>query len=67
MNERIRELAVNNERIMTFFETGPVQRAAIEDFARAIVRECAWMIDINRESRADLSGKDLKQYFGVEE
>ena len=41
MNERIKELASCNERIQTFFETGPVQRAAIEQFAELIIEECA--------------------------
>ena len=40
MNDRIRELANCNERIQNFFETGPVQRAAIEEFAELIVQEC---------------------------
>jgi hypothetical protein len=40
MNNRIEELAQCNERILNFFQTGPVQRAAIEEFAELIVREC---------------------------
>jgi hypothetical protein len=40
MNKRIEELAQCNERILNFFQTGPVQRAAIEEFAELIVREC---------------------------
>jgi predicted ATPase len=43
MNNRIEELAQCNERILNFFQTGPVQRAAIEEFAELIVRECAGM------------------------
>lgn len=45
MNERIRLLAKGNERVQNFFETGPVQRAAIEDFAEQVVRECARIAD----------------------
>jgi hypothetical protein len=40
MNNRIEELAQFNERILNFFQTGPVQRAAIEEFAELIIREC---------------------------
>jgi hypothetical protein len=50
MNERIRELASCNERIQTFFETGPVQRAAIEQFAELIVRECMRMCEVTEMS-----------------
>ena len=67
MNERIKELAKCNERIENFFVTGPVQRAAIEEFAELIVRECAnratWAQDTNEE---DIGGEVLK-HFGVEE
>ncbi len=45
MNNRIEELAQCNERILNFFQTGPVQRAAIEEFAELIVRECAALCD----------------------
>jgi hypothetical protein len=45
MNKRIEELAQCNERILNFFQTGPVQRAAIEQFSELIVRECAALCD----------------------
>jgi hypothetical protein len=48
MNNRIEELAQCNERILNFFQTGPVQRAAIEQFAELIVRECADIANINQ-------------------
>ena len=73
MNKRIQELAQGNERILDFFQTGPVQRAAIEDFAEAIVRECA------KVSEDDITDGDacctntayriagqIKKHFGVE-
>jgi hypothetical protein len=72
VNERIMELASCNERIQTFFETGPVQRAAIEQFAELIVRECVryfnedYQRDFDTLWREDLS-KGIKEYFGVEE
>ena len=40
MNERIKELAMQNERIWNLYTIGPVQRAEVEDFAEAIVGEC---------------------------
>ena len=60
MNERIKELASCNERIQTFFETGPVQRAAIEQFAELIVRECLAQVD-----KVDAMLEDNKEKTGV--
>ena len=72
MNKRIQELAQGNERILDFFQTGPVQRAAIEDFVEAIIRECADVI--SKEDRlndvrsaANACIRFLKEHFGVEE
>ena len=71
MNERIKELASCNERIQSFFETGPVQRAAIEQFAELIVKECIrhfnedYQRDFDTLWREDLS-KSIKDHFGVE-
>ena len=59
MNDRIRQLAKCNERIQNFFETGPVQRAAIEEFAELIVRECATL--------AFDGPNGILEHFGVEE
>jgi len=69
MNDRIRQLAKCNERIQNFFETGPVQRAAIEEFAELIVRECAHLVDTLNEAYGapSTAGKFIKQQFGVEE
>jgi hypothetical protein len=69
MNEKIRQLAKCNERIQNFFETGPVQRAAIEEFAELIVRECAHLVDTLNEAYGapSTAGKFIKQQFGVEE
>lgn len=72
MNQRIRELASCNERIQNFFVTGPVQRAAIEDFAELIVRECAdltrWQeYDMSVEKRIRLEiYREIKEHFEVE-
>jgi hypothetical protein len=69
MNDRIRQLAKCNERIQNFFETGPVQRAAIEEFAELIVRECAHLVDTLNEAYGapSTAGKFIKEQFGVEE
>jgi hypothetical protein len=69
MNEKIRRLAKCNERIQNFFETGPVQRAAIEEFAELIVRECAHLVDTLNEAYGapSTAGKFIKEQFGVEE
>jgi len=69
MNDRIRQLAKCNERIQNFFETGPVQRAAIEEFAELIVRECAHLVDTLNEAYGapSTAGKFIKEQFGVTE
>ena len=74
MNERIRELASCNERIQSFFETGPVQRAAIEQFAELIVRECMEVAGASYTSTpedcvyyVDLAVNRIAEHFGVEE
>jgi hypothetical protein len=69
MNDRIRQLAKCNERIQNFFETGPVQRAAIEEFAELIVRECAHLVDTLNEAYGapSTAGKFIKEQFGVSE
>lgn len=69
MNERIQELASCNERIQSFFETGPVQRAAIEQFAELIVRECIEWCDAHAtiDGTAQQVRESIKQHFGVEE
>ena len=67
MNKRIRELAKCNERVLNFFQTGPAQRAAIEEFARLIVLECA---DISEKHWIKHKGCSahfsIREHFGVE-
>jgi hypothetical protein len=68
MNDRIEELAQCNERILNFFQTGPVQRAAIEEFAELIVQEC---IDTVLDSSVEYTTRpqvaiEIKEHFGVE-
>ena len=82
MNEKIRQLAKCNERIQNFFETGPVQRAAIEEFAELIVREClahgkltqsqvvvngSEEYNAGREMGIEVFMNQIKQQFGVSE
>ena len=69
MNTRIRELAKCNERIENFFVTGPVQRAAIEQFAELIILECAnelikWK-DEPFPYDPEFGARLIKQHFGV--
>jgi hypothetical protein len=66
MNERIKELAKCNERISNFFETGPVQRAAIEQFAELIVWECAGLMYGRDENGNCKDGDVILKHFGVE-
>jgi len=69
MNERFKELANCNERIQNFFETGPVQRAAIEQFAELVVRECAamaWWAEQYDMGDSKPISKQITEHFGVE-
>ena len=77
MNNRIEELAQCNERILNFFQTGPVQRAAIEEFAELIVQECIGIVENLSPGYADYRDQiedafrrdyveKVKEHFGVE-
>ena len=74
MTNRIEELASCNERIQNFFETGPVQRAAIEQFAELIVRECITAIYKSQSITPgflinlppDQLAFQIKKHFGVD-
>ena len=73
MNDRIRQLAKCNERIQNFFETGPVQRAAIEEFAELIVRDCVTKCDEVQTMYGQYTftarkcKEAITEHFGVEE
>ena len=78
MNDRIEELAQCNERILNFFQTGPIQRAAIEEFAELIVQECANVVSAGISNATDWDSsywdqacenraQAIKKHFGVEE
>jgi hypothetical protein len=70
MNERIKELAEQVDRIKDMYNVGPVQRAAIEDFAELIVRECMSVciddIADPRDTTELKCAKKIKEHFGVE-
>lgn len=69
MNENFRKLARCNERIENFMTTGPVQRAAIEEFAELIVKEVlavqSKLIMVDGVNGYHLE-RPTKEYFGVE-
>ena len=69
MNNLVRSLAMQNERIWNLYQIGPVQRAEVQQFVEAIVRECANWIETTDAGPA--IGKDdanaLLKHFGVEE
>ena len=73
MNDRIQQLAKCNERIQNFFETGPVQRAAIEEFAELIVRDCVTKCDEVQTMYGQYTftarkcKEAITEHFGVEE
>ena len=41
MNSRIKELALSIPRIADMYNVDPVHRAAVEEFAELIIKECA--------------------------
>ena len=75
MNERIKELAEQVDRIKDMYNVGPVQRAAIEDFAQLIVEECRTVMnDLYHKTPLELCGPLLtadeeiaKHFYGVKE
>lgn len=69
MNERIRALTRQNERINNLCEIGPVQRAEVEQFVEAIIMESC---DVLRKWKGepfpfdeDVAVRLLKEHFGV--
>lgn len=74
MTLRIKQLATCNERIENFFLTGPVQRAAIEEFAELIIEKCI-AITIKAEKNPYLDDGDqarwirleIEKYFGLKQ
>ena len=64
MNERIKELASTIDRIRDFYDVGPVHRAALEDFAEIIVRECITTVQM-KIPREGKTPENLRSYQHV--
>jgi len=79
MNETlIRQLVEQNERIANLYNIGPVQRAEVEQFVEAIVKEAIEKIESNyvamvgtypgaHNSAIRKCVVTVKEHFGVEE
>ena len=75
VNERIQEIAQCNERIADFFKTGPVQRAAIQEFAELIIKECQEVVSstMNKsiylgrttQKTASWVNSDIEKHFDI--
>lgn len=69
MNERIRNLIEQHERINNLYIIGPVQKAEVEDFVEAIVKACAdeafeyWCYQDDRDDES--AQFHILQTFGV--
>lgn len=71
MNERIKELAEQAQKIVGYLDGGYTEIKALdqEKFAELIVRECAnYLDDFNKENMVEegIGGAELKKHFGVE-
>ena len=70
--ERIRELldTPSVERLKDFYEVGPVQRAAVDEFVELIIRECA-LLCVSRPGPGDdirsreHCAEQIREHFGV--
>ena len=75
MNERIKDLLARPglERLNDWVSIGPVQRAALEEFAELIVQECANIVrnsslpDSYSEACLEDIADELEELFGVKE
>jgi hypothetical protein len=45
MNDKIKELVEQNERIKNLYDIGPVQRAEVEQFAEALIEKCIALME----------------------
>ena len=69
MNDRIKELLARPglERLNDWASIGPVQRAALEEFAELVVLECIDVVDAyDRKTDPDDIIVDIKEHFGIE-
>ena len=67
MNERIKELLVSPglERLNDWANIGPVQRAALEEFAEVIALECARVVKASSPNGM-IAVNAIRIHFGVE-
>ena len=67
MNERIKELLVSPglERLNDWANIGPVQRAALEEFAEVIALECARVVKASSPNGM-IGVNAIRIHFGVE-
>jgi len=68
MNDRIKELLARPEleRLNDWASIGPVQRAALEEFAELVVLECISLSSVDTIEPAWMIAKKIKEHFGVE-
>ncbi len=73
--ERVKTLAMQNERIWNLYTIGPVQRAEVEQFVEAIVKECLEQVDKvdamleddpEQQTGAAWAGYAIAKHFEVE-
>ena len=71
MNERIKQLALQAQKVVGYTDGGYTEIKALdqEKFAELIVRECADIVAdaVNHREPASTYVEKIKQHFGVEE
>lgn len=66
MNGRIKEMIDHHERINNLYIIGPVQRAEVEDFVEAIIKECVNLFDKDEKSELGYRiGDTIYKHFGI--
>jgi len=73
MNERIKELLMKVPRLNDMYEVGPVQQAAIEDFAKLIILECTGVVEggnfLHEQAPTAIFAREcsstIKRHFGT--
>ena len=65
-NQKIKELLKDNVRLQDFYNIGPIHRAAVEDFAELIIKECIAMTTGQNQYKLGFQlAKDFSNHFGV--
>ena len=67
MNERVKELLASPglERLNDWVNIGPVQKAALEEFAELVVLECARVVKASSPNGM-IGVNAIRIYFGLE-